>query len=210
MRIDRSAWPFVAIAAVPALACWWLWPPYGGAALLFPVAVALFFRDPDRRPPSTPGAVVAPADGRVLYAGPARREESPEGEWLQVTVFLSLLDVHINRAPIAGRVVSVEPRAGGFRAAFRPDAYGNTRTEITLDHHGTPVVFRQIVGVLARRIVCRLAAGDTVQTGARIGLMKFGSRMDVFVPTSATLTVAVGARTVAGETVIARLDGARS
>ena len=205
MRIDRTVWPFVAVAAVPAAVSSWLWPPYGHAAWLLPVAVGLFFRDPDRTPPDDSDVVVAPADGRVMFAGPAREREAPEGDWLQVTIFLSVLDVHINRAPVSGRVMQVERRAGGFRAAFRPESHGNTRTEIWLDHGGTTVVVRQVVGLLARRIVCRLAPGDEVATGARIGLMKFGSRMDVFVPTTASLLVSTGDRVTAGETVIARL-----
>lgn len=204
MTIDRAAWPFVALALVPALGLMWVWPWAGAGALLLPLGVALFFRDPDRTPP--PGdVVVAPADGRVMHAGPSRAAEAPDGDWLQVTIFLSLLDVHINRSPVSGRVMRVETHDGGFAAAFRPESYGNTRTELWLDHGGTWVVVRQVVGLLARRIVTRVRPGDEVATGARIGLMKFGSRMDVFVPPSATLTVTAGARVTAGETVIARL-----
>lgn len=195
------------LAAVPAaLGAWW-WPPLGAALLVLPVAVALFFRDPDREIPQGSDLVVAPADGRVMYAGDARPDEAPPGEWRQVTVFLSLLDVHINRAPASGRVLRVERLAGTFLAAFTPESHGNTRSEIWLDHGGTTLVFRQVVGVLARRIVCRVRAGDEVATGARIGLMKFGSRMDVFVPLAAELQVREGDRLTAGETIIARFPG---
>jgi phosphatidylserine decarboxylase len=204
VRIDHTAWPFVFLACLPAAAGAWLWPPVGAVLLVLPIAVALFFRDPDRTIPEGSNLVVAPADGRVMYAGDARPHEAPPGDWRQVTVFLSVLDVHINRAPASGRVVRVERLAGTFLAAFKPESYGNTRSEIWLDHGGTTLVFRQVVGVLARRIVCRVRAGDEVATGARIGLMKFGSRMDVFVPLGAELQVREGDRLTAGETIIAR------
>jgi phosphatidylserine decarboxylase len=141
----------------------------------------------------------------VTHAGPARVGEAPPGDWHQVTIFLSVFDVHINRTPVAGRVARVEHRPGSFHAAFRHDAHKNEQSEIWIDVHGTPVVVRQVVGLLARRVVTRVRAGETLATGARIGLMKFGSRMDVFVPTTATVTCARGDRVVAGESIIARL-----
>lgn len=206
MTIDRAAVPFAALAAVPAAISAFAAPvPLTVALAGLPLAILLFFRDPDRSPPADADVVVAPADGTVMHAGPARPGEPPAGAWLQVTIFLSVLDVHINRTPVAGRVQRVEHVPGRFLAAFRPEAHQNEHSEIWLDHHGTPVVVRQVVGVLARRVVTRIAAGDQLAAGQRIGLMKFGSRMDVFVPTSATITVKTGDRTRAGETVIARL-----
>ena len=134
---------------------------------------------------------------------------APPGEWSQVSIFLSLADVHINRAPYGGRITEVTHRPGRFLAAYRAEsANQNERSEITVerDVRGSSrrIVFRQVVGVLARRVVTRVAAGQTVSTGDRIGLMRFGSRMDVFVPTDARLLVAVGQRVVAGETELAR------
>jgi phosphatidylserine decarboxylase len=149
--------------------------------------------------------VLSPADGRVMFAGPARPNEAPPGSWLQVTIFLSVLDVHINRTPVAGRVERVEYVPGSFRAAFRADAHENEHSEIWIDHDGVPVVVRQVVGLLARRVVCRVVKGDVVVPGQRIGLMKFGSRMDVFVPPSSVVTVRQGMTVVAGVTEIARL-----
>ena len=206
MSFDRAAVPFVLLAAVPA-AVSLLFVPIGvtAALLLLPVAIALFFRDPDRQIPATAGLVLSPADGKVMHAGPARPGEAPPGEWQQVTVFLSVLDVHINRTPVSGRVERVDYVPGSFRAAFHREAYRNEHSEIWLDHEGITIVVRQVVGLLARRVVCRIGAGDELSQGQRIGLMKFGSRMDVFVPTSATLAVSAGDRVVAGETVIARL-----
>jgi phosphatidylserine decarboxylase len=143
-----------------------------------------------------------------MYAGPAGADEQPDrgGPWLQVTIFLSVLDVHINRTPVAGRVTGITYRPGAFLPAYRHDSHTNERSEIWIDHAGTPIVARQVVGMLARRVVCRAVVGQSLEAGARIGLMKFGSRMDVFVPTSATVTAAKGDKVRGGETVIARLN----
>jgi phosphatidylserine decarboxylase len=200
--------PFIVAAALPALVVWAIGGRLTAAVLLLlPVAIALFFRDPDRSPPVDADAVLSPADGRVMYAGDARPEDAPAGTWRQVTIFLSPLDVHINRTPVSGRVTRVEYVPGTFVPAFKPEAAKNEHSEIWLDHGGQTIVTRQVVGVMARRVVCRVKAGDHVAPGARLGLMKFGSRMDVFVPTSAQLTTAAGATVRGGETVIARLAG---
>ena len=194
------------LAAVPALvaaAAGAVW--VATALLLLPLGVALFFRDPDRVPIVEHSAVLAPADGRVMFAGDAAPTDAPQGRWQQVTIFLSLLDVHINRTPVAGRVTRVEYVPGTFLPANLKGARGNEHSEIWIDSDGQTVVTRQVVGALARRVVCRVKPGDTLTAGARIGLMKFGSRMDVFVPGSAELTVTTGTLVRAGETVIARL-----
>ena len=206
MKIDSAGLPFIAIAAVPLAAGLWLTAsPWIWVLALLPIAIALFFRDPERRSPQDADMVLSPADGRVMYAGAAHAEGAPEGDWLQVTIFLSVLDVHINRTPVAGRVTRVEYHPGVFLPAYRHDAFKNERSEIWIDHAGVPVVTRQIVGLLARRVVCRLTPGQYVQPGERIGLMKFGSRMDVFVPTTARLRVKAGETVRGGITVIAEL-----
>jgi phosphatidylserine decarboxylase len=205
VKIDAAAWPFVAAAAIPAVAVAWWSGPVALALLVVPLAVALFFRDPARRVPADPSLVLSPADGVVMHAGPARPDETPAGTWQQVTIFLSVLDVHINRTPLSGRVLSVAYVPGSFRAAFRADAHRNEHSEIWLDHDGVVIVVRQVVGLLARRVVCRVAVGQALAAGERIGLMKFGSRMDVFVPVTAALAVARGDRVRGGETVLARL-----
>jgi phosphatidylserine decarboxylase len=176
------------------------------------VGIAAFFRDPQRTPDQEdvdPDVVLAPADGRVMHAGPAQEGVGPDGDWQQVSIFLSLFDVHINRAPYRGRVESVTYRPGRWLAAYKfESAFENERSDIVLsdvvDGDERRVVFRQVVGLVARRVVTRIGAGDVVGTGQRIGLMKFGSRMDVFVPPEVQLTVAAGDRAVAGETVLAR------
>ena len=186
-----------------------------GAALTWALAVPVlilaafflfFFRDPERQNQADDAAVVAPADGRVLVAGPAVTEAAPPGAWQQISIFLSPMDVHVNRVPVSGKVTRVSFTRGRFLPAYHHDAAAaNERSEIWIDHGGQMVVVRQIVGILARRVVCRVQAGADVRAGDRFGIMKFGSRMDVFVPLSATITVAVGDRVRGGETVIAVL-----
>jgi phosphatidylserine decarboxylase len=206
MTIDRAARPFVLAAAVPSVVSLALGAAASALALaVIPVLVALFFRDPARVPPADRSLVLSPADGKVMHAGTARPEEAPPGEWRQVTIFLSLFDVHINRTPVAGRIARVEHVPGSFLPAFRRESHRNEHSEIWIDHDGVSVVTRQVVGVLARRVVCRVRPGDTLAAGDRIGLMKFGSRMDVFVPNDAEIGVKQGDRVRGGETVIARL-----
>jgi len=204
MKIDRAGWPFVLGTSVPALLLFpvlpWLAAVFGVAALF----MVYFFRDPERTIPSQPDAVVSPADGRVLIAGDAEAASAPAGTWKQISIFLSPLDVHINRIPVAGRVTRVEYTPGRFLAAYRPEsARVNERNEISIERDGGTVVCRQVVGVLARRLVCRVAPGAVVRTGDRYGLMKFGSRIDLYLPPRATLRVAVGDRVRSGETVVA-------
>ena len=185
-----------------AVLSWTLAVPFFILAAFF----VFFFRDPERRTPADDAAVVAPADGRVLVAGPAVAEAAPPGTWQQISIFLSPLDVHVNRVPLSGRVTQVSFTPGRFLPAYRHDAATtNERSEIWIDHGGQRVVMRQIVGILARRVVCRVQSGAHVRSGERFGIMKFGSRMDVFVPVSATITVAVGDSVRGGETVIAVL-----
>jgi phosphatidylserine decarboxylase len=212
-RIDREAVPATTVAAVPAALALLLGRPRVAAVLgVLPLAVATFFRDPDRTPDRRPvpaDDVLAPADGKVMYAGAGQDGVAPEGEWQQVSIFLSAFDVHINRAPYGGRVTEVVQRPGKWLAAYTHEsAHLNERADITVEREVEGEVrrvhFRQIVGLMARRVVTRVAVGDELATGERVGLMKFGSRMDVFVPPECDLLVSAGERVVAGETVIAR------
>jgi phosphatidylserine decarboxylase len=207
VRIDSAAYPFIAVALVVALVAgafstWWFAAPW----LILAAFFLFFFRDPHRVAPSRDGVVLSPADGRVLVAGPAVAESAPPGSWLQVSIFLSPMDVHVNRIPASGTVIKVSFKRGRFLPAYRHDAgTANERSEIWIDHGGQMVVARQIVGMLARRVVCRVAAGTEVRAGDRFGIMKFGSRMDVFLPPDATISVKVGDAVRGGETVIAML-----
>jgi phosphatidylserine decarboxylase len=216
MRIDRAGWPFITGPLAPAAALaiagrathqgrlrWAAWPFVGLSAYM-----AVFFRDPDRRcdaAPAGPDEVLSPADGVVMVAGEPQPGVAPEGDWQQVSVFLSVVDVHVNRAPYSGRITDYSYRPGSFLAAYRKEsAHRNERSELWLRDGDRTVVFRQIVGALARRIVTRVEVGAEVAAGERIGLMKFGSRMDVFVPPECAVTVTHGQRVRGGETVIAR------
>jgi phosphatidylserine decarboxylase len=207
VRVDPAGLPFIGGALTIALVSgaavsWALASPFVVLAAFF----LFFFRDPERRIADAADVVLSPADGRVLVAGDAVAEAAPPGAWRQVSVFLSPLDVHVNRVPASGRVTRVSYSPGRFLPAYRHDAgTTNERSEIWIDHSGQTIVARQIVGVLARRVVCRLESGATVRAGDRYGIMKFGSRMDVFVPTSAEIRVRVGELVRGGESVIAVL-----
>jgi phosphatidylserine decarboxylase len=216
MRIDPAGWPFITGPLAPAAlltaagrALGRRWP----ARLAWPFLalsayMTLFFRDPQRScdvETPEPDAVLSPADGVVMVAGEPQPGVPPEGDWQQVSVFLSVVDVHVNRAPYRGEVVETSYRKGSFLAAYRKEsAHRNERSELWIRDGERTLVVRQIVGVLARRIVTRVGKGDRLATGQRIGLMKFGSRMDVFVPPGCTLAVRTGQRVRGGETVIAR------
>ena len=175
--------------------------------ILPPVLLALFFlwffRDPNRKIPSGPGLVVSPADGVVTEA---EWFETTEGSKLRVSIFLNVFNVHVNRSPISGVVTVVDHREGVFQNAMSPDsAVNNEQTLIQIQGEGYTVAFKQIAGLLARRIVCNLKVGDKVMRGDRMGLIKFGSRCDVLMPAEANLSVKVGARVVGGSTVLAKL-----
>ncbi len=213
MRIDREAAPATTVAAIPAAVA--LVAGRGRAALalaVLPLAVAAFFRDPDRSPDNRPvpvDDVLSPADGKVMYAGPGQDEVAPDGDWQQVSIFLSAFDVHVNRAPYGGRVTEVVERPGRWLAAHRHEsAHLNERSDLTVQREvggaTRTVHFRQVVGLMARRVVTRVSVGDVLDTGQRIGLMKFGSRMDVFVPPECELLVSRGDRVLGGESVLAR------
>lgn len=207
MRIDRTGWPFIVIALGAASTVGVLGGPLPALPLgLLAAFFVYFFRDPERQPGGSPHDVLAPADGRVLIADKAAPEVAPPGSWLQLSIFLSPFDVHVNRVPVSGLVSRVDYRPGTFRPAYRREAArANERNEIWLDHHGQTVVCRQVVGILARRIVCRIGPGARVGAGDRFGIMKFGSRVDLFLPPDATLRVGVGDRVYGGETIVATL-----
>ena len=208
MRIPvaREGWPFI----VPPAAAACILALVGRWATAIPFAVVAgaflgFFRDPERTTPRMPGGLVAPADGKVMevalvddrWVGPAA---------VRLSIFLSPLDVHVNRAPMAGVVRDVEYARGRFLAAYRPEASDvNERCTLLLEGDQGRVAVRQIAGVLARRIVCRVERGDKLEVGQRFGMIRFGSRTDLIAPRSADVRVAVGARVRGGETIMAVL-----
>ena len=206
---DRAGFPFVGGAWLIAVIAgayggWMLAAPFVALGAFF----AFFFRDPERASPAEANVVLAPADGRVKFVGDAEPGVAPPGEWKQISIFLSPMDVHVNRIPASGTVTRVSYTPGKFLPAYRPEAAAvNERSEVWIDRgNGENVVARQVVGILARRVVCRAKIGERVRAGQRFGIMKFGSRMDVFLPRRATLTATVGEMVRGGETVIAVLD----
>jgi len=207
MLIDRAGWPFVLGALIIATAAgFWLVRPWGVPFLILAAFFLFFFRDPERHPPRGTNLVVSPADARVMVAGDVPWGGAPKGEWKIISMFLSPIDVHVNRTPVAGRVSHVEYHPGKFLPAYKTEAGElNEWTEVWFDRPGGPVVVRQIVGVLARRIVCRVKEGEQVSAGQRFGVMKFGSRIDLFLPRSATILVKAGDKVVGGETTLATL-----
>lgn len=196
----KEGLPFVIVPAIIALLFGYLeiWPAVFGfvAVALF---MAYFFRDPHRTIPDTADIVVSAADGRVT-----RIEERPDGKL--VSVFLSPLDVHINRAPIAGRIERVDYVRGRKVPATSDSAsLVNERNSITIVGERMTVVCTQIAGILARRIVCWSKAGDELEIGQKFGLIKFSSRTDLLMPSEVEIRVAIGDRVVGGETVVAKL-----
>jgi phosphatidylserine decarboxylase len=198
--------PFaVAAAAVTALFFILSWTSAGVAALAVTLFILFFFRNPHRTVPGDPRAVIAPADGVVVYLGDAHEEHV--GDTLKISIFMSVFNVHINRAPVSGRVVDAFHVAGKFldvrdeRATFE-----NERSGIILETaEHVRIVVVQVAGLIARRIVCYLRTGDTIERGQRYGLIRFGSRLDVYLPVGTELKVKMGDKTVSGETVLGYL-----
>jgi len=169
--------------------------------------LAYFFRDPERTSPETPGVVVSPADGWIVSISRVDSHPFVGASPTRLAIFLSVFDVHVNRSPAAGRVDYVDYRPGAFQAAFRSTAGDvNEQTEIGLTtSSGMRLAFRQIAGVLARRVVCRLQSGQQVKAGERCGIIKFGSRADVFLPPGSTINVRKGDHVAGGKTVLGHL-----
>jgi phosphatidylserine decarboxylase len=207
--IAREGWLYLAIAvAVSAVvswfACWWSLPFW--LASLF---VLQFFRDPARSVPADPGMVCAPADGRIVVV---EKTEDPyeTGDALKISVFMNVFNVHSNRSPVDGEVTRVNYFPGGFlNAALDKASLENERNALRIRmENGTELTCVQIAGLVARRILCYVKAGDRLAKGQRFGFIRFGSRVDVYLPPGARACVAVGDKVYAGETVLAELETA--
>jgi len=200
LPLAPEGWPFIITIAAALLLCivlcWWAAASITALLLAF---ILNFFRDPDRHTPDEPGAFIAPADGRVI------RSEAVDGVW-HVDIFMNVFDVHVNRAPMPGRLTHMHYFPGAFvNASFDKASEHNERNSFTLlSDSGESVTFTQIAGLIARRIVSYVAVGDHVQAGQRIGMIRFGSRVDCRIPEDYEVSVAVGDKVVAGESVLAR------
>jgi phosphatidylserine decarboxylase len=212
--IAREGYPFIAysagLTAMLVLAAWKL----HSMVLAVPAVIALilalfvisFFRNPERTPPGDGNAVVAPADGTVIVV--QRVPETPLGcEALKISIFMSVFNVHVNRAPLDGRVVSIDYYAGKFLDARDGRASSeNERNGVVLETAaGVRIAFVQIAGLIARRIICYPKAGDSLARGARYGLIRFGSRVDVYLPADVEPLVKLGDTTTAGVTILGRV-----
>jgi phosphatidylserine decarboxylase len=206
--VHRDGHKFLAIGAGLALLFFLIWPPLAWLLVIATLFVAYFFRDPDRVTPLREGLIIAPADGRIssveTVSPPAELGLGPE-ERVRISTFLSILDVHICRAPVAGRIVrSVYVPGTFFNAALDKASEENERRGLVVQRSdGSEVAAVMIAGLIARRIVAFVHEGDSVGPGERIGLIRFGSRVDVYLPPGKHALIAVGQRAVAGETVFA-------
>jgi phosphatidylserine decarboxylase len=224
MRESRTIFPFklasgaekeLTIAGIPlllALAVSIKWPglytllPTGLLIFVF-VVLLYFFRDPRRTPPAGEELILSPADGKVMEVQRVHELRFLEGEALKIAVFMSLLDVHVNRAPVKGQVALVEYVPGRFLQAFRPEASElNEHNFVGLESRYGRVLVSQIAGIMARRIVCWVSPGQKLQAGERLGVIKFGSRVELYLPPGAEPVVRVGEQVHAGVTVVARWD----
>jgi len=202
-----EGWPFILGGAAFSAATGLLWPRWvflAAAGLLFTLFSLWFFRNPDRTPPEGAGLVLSPADGKVVFCGEVGPGRYTEAASLKVSVFMSPLDVHVNRAPVSGRETSVTYHKGRFHAANVDKAsLMNEQNGVAIvTPEGRVVTYVQIAGWIARRIVCDLKGGETVRRGQRVGLIRFGSRVDVYLPPGTQLRVAPGDRVRAGESVL--------
>lgn len=213
--IHRAGWPFIAGALVVAALLWLAWAPLVVPGLILALFCVYFFRDPDRVVPLRPGLVVSPADGRVIAIGPASPPPdlgmAPEPV-TRISIFLNVFDVHINRVPAAGTITELAYHKGTFVNAARDKASEDNERQVVrlTTPDGKDIAFVQIAGLVARRIVCNLSRGQSVETGQRFGLIRFGSRADVYLPAGVSALVVPGQRAIGGETVLADLESAEA
>lgn len=198
----------LALFGVAALVAWLTSPAWAIPALVLAAFFLWFFRDPQRVIPATAGAVVSPADGKVTDVSVVELEDGPRR---RISIFLSVFDVHVNRSPIAGVIRDIRYQRGQFRNAMgAASAEHNEQNIITVEGEGQRLVFKQIAGLLARRIVFTKKIGDRVERGERVGMIKFGSRTDILLEAGADVQVKVGDRVKGGASVLAYVGRERS
>ncbi len=213
--IHREGWYFALAAAVLTFLLTLFNPNLGWFGAVITAWVVYFFRDPERVTPVREGLVISPADGMVLAIGPATPPQElllGEGQWTKISIFLNIFDVHINRIPIDGEIITSHYRPGLFlNASLDKASEDNERQALSIKTKGGVIIgFVQIAGLIARRIRCDVKEGDHVKAGARFGLIRFGSRADIYLPEKVAPMVIVGQRMIAGETVLADLKSKES
>ena len=205
--VAREGFRYILLSAAAGVVLLYLWPVYSIVPFALAGYITFFFRDPRRVAKCDDSAIVAPADGKIV-----RIDEVSERDYLgsrvrRVSIFLSIFNVHINYAPVSGVVDYMHYRRGSFKSAMRNiSSEVNENNTIGIKNGVKTMTIRQIAGLIARRIVCRCVVGDRVCVGEKIGMIKFGSRVDVFLPARARLLVEHGDRVKGGETVIARVE----
>ncbi len=208
--IHREGWPFIAIAAVATIVVGWFVDPLFWIGLILTGWVCYFFRDPARVTPVDENLIVSPADGVVSHVGPVRPPEELElgsEPMLRVSIFMNVFNCHVNRAPMGGRITRVAYRAGKFlNAELDKASEHNERNGLVIERGETRIGVVQIAGLVARRIVCFVREGESIGAGERFGLIRFGSRLDVYFPEGTVPRVALGQTMIAGETVLADLS----
>src|SRR5918992_2233646 len=207
--IHQEGYPFIGIFAVATLILFWLWEPFGWIGIALTIWCALFFRDPPRVTPTRDGLLVAPADGRismVTQAPPPAELGIGEAPLPRISIFMSVFDCHINRSPLAGQIERIAYRAGVFlNADLDKASEDNERNSFLIAAPGVNIAVVQIAGLVGRRIVSFTTEGQSIEAGQRLGMIRFGSRVDGYLPAGGSFLAAQGQRAVAGETVIADL-----
>ena len=210
--IHRDGWPFIAAFFVISIILGWLWDPLFWIGMVFTAWCAFFFRDPERVTPVSDDFVISPADGvvsQIVQAMPPRETGLGDEPLLRVSIFMNVFNCHINRAPVSGRIRLIAHRAGRFfNAELDKASDQNERNTLVIETARGPLCTVQIAGLVARRIICWVREGEEIGAGARFGLIRFGSRLDVYLPKGALATVALGQTAIGGETILARFDGA--
>ena len=211
--VHHEGYPFIAAFFVATIVAGWLWSPLFYLGLGLTIWCALFYRDPERITPIDKELVISPADGRVSYIGhvvPPKELDMGDEEALRISIFMNVFNCHINRAPVEGKIEDIIYKHGSFlNAELDKASEQNERNAITIDSSIGKVAVVQIAGLVARRIVCWAQEGEGIAAGERFGLIRFGSRLDVYLPKAAKVQVDLGQTAIGGETVIARM-GARS
>lgn len=205
--IAKEGYPFILISLAPVVAvlvagfCWLEW-------IFVPIALFVinFFRDPERDVPADEASIVSPADGRVIKVERVAENRFTEGDALMICIFMNVFNVHVNRSPTSGRIVKIMYNPGKFfNASYDKAALENEQNCLVVETSwGKKLAFNQIAGLIARRIVCRVATGDTLKKGERFGMIRFGSRVDVYLPVECEAAVNIGDKVAAGSSVIAR------
>ena len=177
--------------------------PFAGICFFLALFFVLFFRDPERKIPSGENLIISSADGKVILIKPFENLDFVGEKGTLVSVFMSVFDVHVNRAPVSGKIKYFKYNPGKFHPAFKDKAsLENEQTELGLENEHGKIILKQIAGIIARRIVCKVKPGDSVKAGQRFGMIKFGSRVDLFLPENVEIKVELNQKVKAGETII--------